>query len=118
MINYLSKNANKFFKFLNKCLKIVNKKAYILSSKNIFRLYKTGCAYLNLTPSENKVKTTFISDLTSSTLPFAKGFIQRKSSPKKEYSEISVSRFLLDCGSDSSILSFKDYKRFKLNMTN
>ena len=64
LIIYLLQNANKFFKFLNECLKIVNKKAYILSSKRIFRLYKTGCAYLNLMPAENKVKTAFISDLT------------------------------------------------------
>ena len=98
--------------FLNFSINVLR---YWIKKVIFFRLKEfSGYIKLDFVPAENKVKTTFISDLTCLTLPFAKGFIQRKSIPKKEYSEISLSRFLLDCGSDSSILSYKDFKRFRL----
>ena len=107
-------NSGKFSKFLKQCLALLNKN-YNLSSKKLFKLFKAGCALLNVAPLGKGISTAFISDITSTALPFAKGFCQSKNISKKQFSQIPISRFLIDSGSDSSILSCKDFKRFNLS---
>ena len=114
VILYLMQNSSKFNKFLKQCLVLLNKN-YNLSSKKLFKLFKAGCSFLNLAPLEKEISTAFISDITSTTLPFATSFCQSKNISRKQISQIPISRFLIDSGSDSSILSFKDFKRFNLS---
>ena len=66
-------NSSKFYKFLKQYLVLLNKN-YNLSSKKLFKLFKAGCSFLNLAPLEKEMRTAFISDITSTVLPFAKGF--------------------------------------------
>ena len=117
LVTYLFQNANIFYKFLKKCQSILKKDLYFLSAKKMKRLYRTACIHFDLVLPENETKTAYISDLTSVSLPFVKGFI-RKNSPKTEFSEIFLSQFLLDSGSDTSILSYKDFRKFKINERN
>ena len=117
LVSYLFQNANIFYKFLKKCQGILRKDLYYLSAKKMKRLYRTACHHFGLVLPENETKTVFISDLTSVSLPFAKGFI-RKESSKTEFKELSLSQFLLDSGSDTSILSYKDYRKFNINERN
>ena len=114
LILYLIKNENKFNKFLKRCLVFLDKKCG-LSAKKLLRLFRAGCSFLNLAPREKEIRTALISDITSTVLPFAKGFCKSKNISKKQSSQIPISRFLIDSGSDSSILSYKDFQRFNLS---
>ena len=96
VILYLMQNSNKFLKFLKKCLVLLNKYNN-LSSKKLFKIFKAGCALLNLAPLGKGISTAFISDITSTALPFAKGFCQSKNISKKQFSQNSQGKHFFWC---------------------
>ena len=110
----LMQNSQKLIKFLKQCIILLNKNIE-LSSKKLFKIYKAGCALLNLAPLEKGTSTAYISDIASTTLPFAKGFCQSRNISKKQFTQVPITRFLIDSGSDTSILSYNDFNKFNLS---
>ena len=114
LLLFLMQSSQKFSKFYRQCLKLLNK-FNKLSSKKLFKIYKAGCALLNIASLEKGTGTAYISNIASTTLPFTKGFCQSRNISKKQYTQVPITRFLIDSGSDCNILSFKDFNKFNLS---
>ena len=97
----------------------MDKRHYFLPKKRISHLFKLGCLQLGLKNETVGDKTIFISDLKKATnLPFVKGFIQQRGTNTKVMREVPMNKYLIDTGSDTTILSYADFKGANLSLRN
>ena len=115
ILNFLLKTQI-YTSFIKTCLSQLNRNNN-LSMKKISKIFRICCLNPILNPKEKLVseKTIYISNLNELNLPFGQGFCQTPSNLNKKLNQITMAKFLIDSGSDSNILAYQDFEKFKLS---